>query len=113
MITLLIMFTLPMAEDKNKNGTLDTIFGGDPTFTLLDPFKDKLGIVFTAIMGVGLVCAVGAFALNGFKFTFAGDSIQKSSSAMMGLRNVLFGLAILLIGLPFLIGFIGATTSLV
>lgn len=85
---------------------LNSIFGSDPTYNLLNPVQGSLTLIWTTLFGLGLIAAVAYFVLNGFRLTTSGSDIRKSSEAIVGLKNVLFGLAVLLIGLPLLLGIV-------
>lgn len=85
---------------------LKDIFGADPSYNLLNPIKGDLTLLFATLFGIGLIFAVAYFVLNGFFLATSGSNIGKSSSAILGLKNVCLGLAVLLIGLPLLLAII-------
>lgn len=85
---------------------LNDIFGTGPRYDLLNPIKGDLTYLWAVLFGIGLLLAVAYFVLNGFRLSTAGSDIGKSSQAVMGLKNVCFGLAVVLIGLPLLLVFI-------
>lgn len=86
---------------------MDKLFGGGPDFSLFNSVASELSGLWGWVLAAGVVLAIVTFAISAIMLGGARDNMQKSTGAIMGMKNAVYGLAALLIAVPLLIALAG------
>lgn len=90
---------------------LDSIFGTNPNWSMLRPIQGELAWLWGTMFAIGLVLLVLVFVASAFSLGTSRSDMGKASMALMGIKNVMIGLGLLLIGLPILLTVIQAVST--